>query len=104
MLPFTGGLTPSLPKKERSSIFLALSFICYNFQPSDNPDSITKEQLVANLEECFAASPLFAKFCLPLLLEKLESNVSGSKADSLSALVMLTLIIVFCELLRILQT
>lgn len=55
--------------------------------PSDNPDSITKEQLVANLEECFAASPLFAKFCLPLLLEKLESNVSGSKADSLSALI-----------------
>ncbi|XP_031554304.1 MMS19 nucleotide excision repair protein homolog, partial [Actinia tenebrosa] len=63
---------------------------CYfpiDFTPSsDDPYGITRDDLVLGLRKCLAATSLFAPFCLPLLLEKLESDVISAKIDSLLTL------------------
>jgi DNA repair/transcription protein MET18/MMS19 len=42
--------------------------------------------LVDALRSCFAATPKFAEFALPLLLEKLCSTLSSAKIDSFETL------------------
>jgi hypothetical protein len=37
--------------------------------------------------QCLIASPAFAEFCIPLLLEKLDSQLRIAKLDSLRLLV-----------------
>ena len=63
---------------------------CYfpiEFTPSPkDPGSITKEELVLSLRNCLIATPIFAEFCLPLLLEKTTSSVTSSKLDALDTL------------------
>ncbi|XP_067037088.1 MMS19 nucleotide excision repair protein homolog isoform X2 [Acropora muricata] len=54
--------------------------------PSDDPYGITKEDLVARLRNCLAATNQFAPFCLPLLMEKLSSDIIDAKIDSLLTL------------------
>ena len=39
------------------------------------------------LRSCMSSSPRFAEFCLPLILEKLSSDVTRAKIDSLLTLV-----------------
>ena len=51
--------------------------------PAVLTSSVTKEQLSAALLNALTADLLFAPFCLPLLLEKLSSNVTSAKIDSL---------------------
>lgn len=48
---------------------------------------MTKEQLQIGLRLCLASSAHFAEFCLPLLEEKLESDLIAAKVESLKALV-----------------
>jgi len=55
--------------------------------PSGLTSTVTKEQLSAALLNAMTASPLFGPFCLPLLLEKLSSDVVDAKMDSLQMLV-----------------
>jgi len=55
--------------------------------PAVLKSTVTKEQLSLALLNAMTASPLFAPFCLPLLLEKLSSNVTSAKIDSLQMLV-----------------
>ena len=57
------------------------------FQPRDAPYHIEKEDLASRLQACLCASPEFAPFCLPLLLEKLISSVLTAKMDALRTLV-----------------
>ncbi|XP_065833748.1 MMS19 nucleotide excision repair protein homolog isoform X2 [Oscarella lobularis] len=63
---------------------------CYfpiDFSPPPNdPHGITKDGLVLGLRRCLAATGKFAKFCVPLLIEKLTSNVKSAKVDSLLTL------------------
>ncbi|XP_050396274.2 MMS19 nucleotide excision repair protein homolog isoform X1 [Patella vulgata] len=54
--------------------------------PPDNPHGITKEDLVLSLRACLASTPLFGEYCLPLLLEKLTSDIQSAKIDSLQTL------------------
>ncbi|XP_015769269.1 PREDICTED: MMS19 nucleotide excision repair protein homolog [Acropora digitifera] len=54
--------------------------------PSDDPYGIKKEDLVARLRNCLAATNQFAPFCLPLLMEKLSSDIIDAKIDSLLTL------------------
>jgi len=55
--------------------------------PAGLRSTVTKEQLSTALLNAMTASPLFGPLCLPLLLEKLSSDVVGAKMDSLLMLV-----------------
>ncbi|XP_051274630.1 MMS19 nucleotide excision repair protein homolog [Dicentrarchus labrax] len=63
---------------------------CYfpiNFTPPPNdPHSITREELVQMLRDVLAGTPQFAEFLLPLIIEKLDSDVLSAKLDSLQTL------------------
>lgn len=47
--------------------------------PPDDPYGITAEDLKISLRECISSTPLFAKFTLPLILEKLSSTSGSAK-------------------------
>jgi len=55
--------------------------------PADLTTTVTKEQLSTALLKSMTASPLFGPFCLPLLLEKLSSNMVAAKVDSLQMII-----------------
>ncbi len=65
---------------------------CYfpiSFNPRANdPEGITKKELLDGLRTCMAATPEFAQHCIPLLLEKLSSSVTDTKLDALETLAM----------------
>ncbi|KAK0162859.1 hypothetical protein PV327_006601 [Microctonus hyperodae] len=48
---------------------------------------ITRDDLAISLEYCLSAIPEFAEYCLPLIIEKLDSNLKIAKMDSLRLLV-----------------
>ncbi|GAA5803787.1 Dos2-interacting transcription regulator of RNA-Pol-II-domain-containing protein [Helicostylum pulchrum] len=54
--------------------------------PPDDPYGITAEDLKTSLRDCLASTPLFAKFALPLILEKLSSTSGSAKKDSMETL------------------
>ncbi|KAI8977927.1 Dos2-interacting transcription regulator of RNA-Pol-II-domain-containing protein [Pilobolus umbonatus] len=54
--------------------------------PPDDPYGITAEDLKLSLRSCLASSPHFAKFALPLILEKLSSTSGSAKKDSMETL------------------
>jgi len=54
--------------------------------PADDPYGIRKDDLVSSLRKCLAATNQFAPFCLPLLMEKLSSDIVDAKIDSLLTL------------------
>ncbi|XP_045188984.2 MMS19 nucleotide excision repair protein homolog [Mercenaria mercenaria] len=56
--------------------------------PANDPSGITKEDLILGLRRCLAASPKFAEYCLPLLMEKLTSDLKSAKIDALQTLAM----------------
>lgn len=64
---------------------------CYfpiDFNPSQSdPAAITRDVLADKLADCLSASTAFAEYCVPLLLEKLESELNVAKLDSLALLV-----------------
>jgi DNA repair/transcription protein MET18/MMS19 len=66
-------------------------FSCYfpiDFHPSPNdPKAITRDVLAAKLEVCLCAAKDFSQFCFPLALEKIDSDLTVAKLDSLSLLV-----------------
>uniref|UniRef100_A0A669C8I5 MMS19 nucleotide excision repair protein n=1 Tax=Oreochromis niloticus TaxID=8128 RepID=A0A669C8I5_ORENI len=63
---------------------------CYfpiDFSPPPNdPHGITREELVQALRAVLTGTPKFAEFLLPLLIEKLDSDVQSAKLDSLQTL------------------
>ncbi|KAK9345583.1 Dos2-interacting transcription regulator of RNA-Pol-II-domain-containing protein [Lipomyces starkeyi] len=72
-------------EKSKESLFDA--GFCYfpiTFRPPpDDPYGITSEDLKLKLRECIAASPLFAEYSFPSLIEKLTSSSINVKRDSL---------------------
>ncbi|XP_073239400.1 MMS19 nucleotide excision repair protein homolog isoform X2 [Porites lutea] len=54
--------------------------------PADDPYGIKKDDLVSSLRKCLASTNQFAPFCLPLLMEKLSSDITDAKIDSLLTL------------------
>lgn len=56
---------------------------CYfpiTFTPrADDPDAISKDDLIAALRNCLHASPDFAQFCIPFLLDKMASSQADPK-------------------------
>uniref|UniRef100_A0A3Q2C8W6 MMS19 nucleotide excision repair protein n=1 Tax=Cyprinodon variegatus TaxID=28743 RepID=A0A3Q2C8W6_CYPVA len=63
---------------------------CYfpiDFSPPPNdPHGITKEELIQALRAVLTGTPKFAEFLLPLIIEKLDSDVQSSKLDALQTL------------------
>ncbi|KAM4525724.1 MMS19 nucleotide excision repair protein homolog [Fundulus diaphanus] len=63
---------------------------CYfpiDFSPPPNdPHGITKEDLIQALRAVLTGTPTFAEFLLPLIIEKLDSDVQSAKLDSLQTL------------------
>ncbi|XP_077991989.1 MMS19 nucleotide excision repair protein homolog [Glandiceps talaboti] len=63
------------------------SYFPIDFTPPPNdPYGITREELVLALRKCLASSPKFAKLCLPLIMEKLSSDVRSAKVDCFQTL------------------
>ncbi|XP_075949262.1 MMS19 nucleotide excision repair protein homolog [Anarhichas minor] len=64
---------------------------CYfpiDFSPPPNdPHGITREELIQMLRDVLTGTPRFAEFLLPLIIEKLDSDVQSAKLDSLQTLV-----------------
>ncbi|KAI8485593.1 mms19 nucleotide excision repair [Branchiostoma belcheri] len=54
--------------------------------PADDPHGVTRDDLVLGLRQVLAATHQFAQYCLPMLLEKLSSDVTSAKLDSLHTL------------------
>ncbi|XP_040217149.1 MMS19 nucleotide excision repair protein homolog [Rana temporaria] len=54
--------------------------------PSNDPHGITREDLILGLRAVLAATPRFAEYFLPLLIEKMDSDVQNAKLDSLQTL------------------
>ncbi|XP_057379811.1 MMS19 nucleotide excision repair protein homolog [Daphnia carinata] len=65
-------------------------FSCYfpiDFTPPANdPYGVTKDQLCEGLRQCLASSAHFAEYCMPLLQEKLESDLVSAKIEALKTL------------------
>ncbi|XP_059180991.1 MMS19 nucleotide excision repair protein homolog isoform X2 [Centropristis striata] len=63
---------------------------CYfpiDFSPPPNdPHGITREELIQMLRDVLTGTPSFAEFLLPLIIEKLDSDVLSAKLDSLQTL------------------
>nr|XP_033340790.1 MMS19 nucleotide excision repair protein homolog [Megalopta genalis] len=63
---------------------------CYfpvDFNPSGSEGvGITRDDLAEKLAPCLYAVPEFAEFCIPLILDKLFSNLKVAKLDSLDLL------------------
>jgi len=55
--------------------------------PAGVTSTVTRQQLSTALLNAMTASPLIGKFCLPLLIEKLSSDVVRAKIDSLQLLI-----------------
>ncbi|XP_029953544.1 MMS19 nucleotide excision repair protein homolog [Salarias fasciatus] len=54
--------------------------------PPNDPHGITKEELILALRAVLAGTPKFAEFLLPLIIEKLDSDVQSAKLDALQTL------------------
>lgn len=54
--------------------------------PTSDPHGITQEELVLSLRAVLTATTQFAEFFLPLLIEKLDSDMQSAKLDSLQTL------------------
>uniref|UniRef100_A0A6Q2YIR6 MMS19 nucleotide excision repair protein n=1 Tax=Esox lucius TaxID=8010 RepID=A0A6Q2YIR6_ESOLU len=63
---------------------------CYfpiDFSPPPNdPHGITQEELILALRAVLTGTPCFAEFLLPLIIEKLDSDIQSAKLDSLQTL------------------
>ncbi|XP_055032497.2 MMS19 nucleotide excision repair protein homolog [Misgurnus anguillicaudatus] len=54
--------------------------------PPTDPHGITQEELILSLRAVLTGTPRFAEFLLPLIIEKLDSDVQSAKVDSLQTL------------------
>ncbi|XP_066522374.1 MMS19 nucleotide excision repair protein homolog isoform X2 [Hoplias malabaricus] len=54
--------------------------------PPNNPHGIAEEDLILALRAVLTGTPRFAEFLLPLIIEKLDSDVQNAKVDSLQTL------------------
>ncbi|RWS26259.1 hypothetical protein B4U80_12993 [Leptotrombidium deliense] len=63
---------------------------CYfpiTYSPPENVKyDVSRQDLCDALQDCFKASPSFAPYSIPLILEKLESDLESSKIDAYNAL------------------
>lgn len=54
--------------------------------PPEDPYGITTDDLKKALRECLSATSYFAKFALPLIMEKLSSSSGNAKKDSMDTI------------------
>ncbi|NWT07180.1 MMS19 protein, partial [Mionectes macconnelli] len=54
--------------------------------PPNDPHGIQREDLILSLRAVLSSTPQFAEFLLPLLIEKLDSELQSAKLDSLQTL------------------
>uniref|UniRef100_A0AAY4CPK5 MMS19 nucleotide excision repair protein n=1 Tax=Denticeps clupeoides TaxID=299321 RepID=A0AAY4CPK5_9TELE len=54
--------------------------------PPNDPHGITQEELILSLRAVLTGSQRFAEYLLPLIVEKLDSDVQSAKVDSLQTL------------------
>ncbi|XP_017358249.1 MMS19 nucleotide excision repair protein homolog isoform X3 [Cebus imitator] len=54
--------------------------------PPNDPYGIQREDLILSLRNVLASTPRFAEFLLPLLIEKVDSEILSAKLDSLQTL------------------
>ncbi|NXI41882.1 MMS19 protein, partial [Galbula dea] len=54
--------------------------------PPSDPHGIQREDLILSLRAILASTPQFAEFLVPLLIEKMDSDLQSAKIDSLQTL------------------
>ncbi|NWY00383.1 MMS19 protein, partial [Nothoprocta ornata] len=67
---------------EVTSCYFPIDFI----PPPNDPHGIQREDLILSLRAVLASTPQFAEFLLPLLIEKMDSDLQSAKLDSLQTL------------------
>nr|XP_005289433.1 MMS19 nucleotide excision repair protein homolog isoform X1 [Chrysemys picta bellii] len=67
---------------EVTSCYFPIDFI----PPPNDPHCIQREDLIVSLRAVLASTPQFAEFLLPLLIEKMDSEMQSAKLDSLQTL------------------
>uniref|UniRef100_A0A3B4X5V7 MMS19 nucleotide excision repair protein n=1 Tax=Seriola lalandi dorsalis TaxID=1841481 RepID=A0A3B4X5V7_SERLL len=72
--------------------------------PANDPHGITKEELIEELRAVLTGTPKFAEFLLPLIIEKLDSDVQSAKHDSLQTLVRFLIELPLIVSLQVFQT
>ncbi|XP_053307203.1 MMS19 nucleotide excision repair protein homolog [Spea bombifrons] len=55
--------------------------------PPTDPHGITRQDLILGLRAVLASTPRFAEFLLPLLIEKMDSDIQSAKLDSFQTLI-----------------
>ncbi|KAI4893649.1 hypothetical protein NFI96_018029 [Prochilodus magdalenae] len=83
-----GGADRDAASQFTEELFEVMS--CYfpiDFTPPPNdPHGITQEELILTLRGVLTGTPRFAEFLVPLVIEKLDSDVQNAKVDSLLTL------------------
>ncbi|XP_077205549.1 MMS19 nucleotide excision repair protein homolog isoform X1 [Paroedura picta] len=67
---------------EVTSCYFPIDFV----PPPNDPHGIQREDLIASLRAVLTSTPAFAEFLLPLLIEKMDSDVQSAKMDSIQTL------------------
>ncbi|XP_010818206.1 MMS19 nucleotide excision repair protein homolog isoform X3 [Bos indicus x Bos taurus] len=78
-------LCVTLPPGLAVSVLKAI-FQEVHVQPPNDPHGIQREDLILSLRAVLASTPRFAEFLLPLLIEKVDSEILSAKLDSLQTL------------------
>ena len=71
--------------------------LCSVFQPPGDVFQITKQQLVDELRAVMSSTAKFSQYCIPLLIEKISSDLQSAKQDSFATLVSYNHRIILCK-------
>ncbi|XP_041476664.1 MMS19 nucleotide excision repair protein homolog [Lytechinus variegatus] len=82
-------ILPTVINNFKIDMFIEETFevvACYypvDFHPPPNdPYGISREKLAQSLKTCLSSTPKFAQFCLPMIMEKLSSDLQTARLDS----------------------
>ncbi|EGD73309.1 hypothetical protein PTSG_05025 [Salpingoeca rosetta] len=67
---------------EASSCYFPITFT----PPPNDPYGVTREELISGLRACMTATPLFARACVELVLDKASSTIDDTKVDAFETL------------------
>ncbi|KAK7081018.1 mms19 nucleotide excision repair [Halocaridina rubra] len=87
IIPIITSCLPLGPFTEELFEVIAAYFPIDFVPPADDPFGISAEDLVLGLRQALSSTPAFAPYCIPLLQEKLDSDLSSAKLDALHTLV-----------------
>jgi DNA repair/transcription protein MET18/MMS19 len=78
-----------------SNLIIQLIFYWQKTTNTDNEETITHEQLVLSLRNVLTSTGKFAQYCIPMLIEKLESDIPTARLAAMDVFVKIQTIIFY---------